>query len=945
MWQLTPVPNAAVPFDVATLPTGAPAVEYTLGRGNENDIWMGKQDKSLSRLHAKISVKPAAGEAPARLYVTDSSSHGTLVDGTRLIKGKATQLYQGNVVTFGSSSSALQVSFRPLELASSSLDKNDKKRLEDVAATLGGNLNREFTAATTHLVMAKVKVTAKVVLTLCHAKPIVKLEWLEDIAARAKVTDRIVVDPLQMLPEIAEQKFVSKPDLFKPNPGRRTLFAGITFLVLTESQFANVEGLIKAAGGKTLLYTHHNASINGSSMHLVANTRTIMPKKPAPETSPAGQWHAKVRAGLEDSELRMISETEVTKCIIYMNTATFCNPSRPSASQAYSQSISSSSQMLTGGGSAATAPSQQPSLQLGAPSQRTTPVKGTGSGGSSKLRKGTSALPPAAVQESADLAADSMPPPASVPASASQLRKRGRKDASAVDNATASQLLDASSAHRDASATFTNSARNGAHSSSSSSGSATAPALSRRSRGGRSALGQASTSTPVVYAKDSDDDEGASAAGDASVLPLPDSSMQIESGTGTAAPSASERLDDTTASERLDGTANTALSEQIASGSGTAPSRGHSKVQASQRNGSQRGGSRRAPNAGAPVAGSPPPPEEMADNIEEDDADVEENGAGDAPEVTRHVAAKSRSARGSRASQASAAAATAAAEAAATAADADAEAEAEAQAQADQDVATANDSKKRGAVPARASRASRKRGGGGGSLTSRGDRSKATAAGDSAGLTNEDGVDLDATIVPKSQAAAGYASQYTNTYSEQQSQSARNGSNSQWMNRDSSATQRMLKPSQHTQQHSADSDGDGDDIAGDSSAAPSAEVVEERVNLVRVVARESGYANFGKQKSPQGSDGTQVNFKTFKKNFYQGINQRGARTNFVKLRLDEGFVSEDRVSWFNEQHEQHVADEKKDAEDRELLSDVFDNPVGKSKKKKKVTTKGSRSRR
>lgn len=838
------------------------------------------------------------------------------------------------------------------------------------------------------------------------------------------MTDRIVVDPLQMLPEIAEQKFVSKPDLFKPNPGRRTLFAGITFLVLTESQFANVEGLIKAAGGKTLLYTHHNASINGSSMHLVANTRTIMPKKPAPETSPAGQWHAKVRAGLEDSELRMISETEVTKCIIYMNTATFCNPSRPSASQAYSQSISSSSQMLTGGGSAATAPSQQPSLQLGAPSQRTTPVKGTGSGGSSKLRKGTSALPPAAVQESADLAADSMPPPASVPASASQLRKRGRKDASAVDNATASQLLDASSAHRDASATFTNSARNGAHSSSSSSGGgATAPALSRRSRGGRSALGQASTSTPVVYAKDSDDDEGASAAGDASVLPLPDSSMQIESGTGTAAPSASERLDDTTASERLDGTANTALSEQIASGSGTAPSRlarakgraeparsrgrsqraqrsqrntqadaddygpnsilgigndddddddkdddnddddddddpfaaasatkrrkisGHSKVQASQRNGSQRGGSRRAPNAGAPVAGSPPPPEEMADNIEEDDADVEENGAGDAPEVTRHVAAKSRSARGSRASQASAAAATAAAEAAATAADADAEAEAEAQAQADQDVATANDSKKRGAVPARASRASRKRGGGGGSLTSRGDRSKATAAGDSAGLTNEDGVDLDATIVPKSQAAAGYASQYTNTYSAQQSQSARNGSNSQWMNRDSSATQRMLKPSQHTQQHSADSDGDGDDIAGDSSAAPSAEVVEERVNLVRVVARESGYANFGKQQSPQGSDGTQVNFKTFKKNFYQGINQRGARTNFVKLRLDEGFVSEDRVSWFNEQHEQHVADEKKDAEDRELLSDVFDNPVGKSKKKKKVTTKGSRSRR
>ena len=114
--------------------------------------------------------------------------------------------------------------------------------------------------------------------------------------------------------------------------------------------------------------------------------------------------------------------------------------------------------------------------------------------------------------------------------------------------------------------------------------------------------------------------------------------------------------------------------------------------------------------------------------------------------------------------------------------------------------------------------------------------------------------------------------------------------------------------------------------------------------MLRTTVHKSGYADLSKQpKTPEG-DGSTINFKSFKKNHFIGDRQRGARTNFVKLRVDERFVAEDRVSWFNELHEQHVANEKKDAEDRELLSDVFDNPAGKSKKKKKVT-KSSRSRR
>jgi hypothetical protein len=60
---------------------------------------------------------------------------------------------------------------------------------------LGAKTTSTFNpGSTTHLLMAKVKVTAKVVLTLCHAKPIIKIEWLKAL------WDRLVGLALFVLP-------------------------------------------------------------------------------------------------------------------------------------------------------------------------------------------------------------------------------------------------------------------------------------------------------------------------------------------------------------------------------------------------------------------------------------------------------------------------------------------------------------------------------------------------------------------------------------------------------------------------------------------------------------------------------------------------------------------------------------------------------------------------
>ena len=776
--------------------------------------------------------------------------------------------------------------------------------------------------------------------------------------------------------------------------------------MLTESQFSSVEELVKAAGGTAVLYTHHNAAINGSRLHLEHNSRTIKPKKPEAPTSPAGQWHAQVRSDIEEGGFRMIPEAEVTKCILYKNSDTFCNPAT-NASQLFSQLPSS---QIVGAES-----SQQASAQLGAPSQRLTPVKEAGGapsrgGGGSRLAVGATSTPTKAARsaatatpaESVDLGA-SMPPPSSVPVLSSQSRKRGRKDATAhaastdtaADTAN-SELLDASSAR---------SASIGAGDNSS----VKAPSRKRKGRqNSKTATPQASATAPVVvYVGNSDGDDGT----DSIVMAAPDSSMQIESGTGLQ-PSASERL----------GT-NTALSEQIESGSGTAaapsrssrgganatvkaaPSRARggrsqrntqrsqrstqasidigddgeyernsvlgggdgndsndggnnsndsdddddpfaaasapkrrktgakSKVQPSQRGGSQR--------AGRQGGKAEVPPPEIADDIE-DNYDSDDGGVAVEevptnyhmelpwpPPTSSSRASKSSTTKGG-AAAAAAAAAQARKEAAAAASAADADAAA---------------AQKKTPTPARTARGSRKKKGSGSTASSTHTARSPTAA----GPADEDGADLDATILPQRQAAAGYASQYTD-YTSQSQSAVRNGSNSQWMNRDSSATQRLLNPNPHTQ---SAGDGDGDDgddgddrVDGGGSAAPkTADVVEERTGLLRTEdsRKASGYANFGNPFAE--GDGSTNNFKTFRKTFFLGMNHRGAKTDFVKLRVDEGFVDEERVSWFNKAHEEHVANETKDAEDRELLSDVFDNPADTGKKKKKKVTKSSRSRR
>lgn len=90
--------------------------------------------------------KNSAGEATTRLYVTDKSTHGTLINGTKLAKERSHQLVAGDSITFGSANTTLEVGFWALKIAASSLDLASKANLKNVALKLGKNLQvKDFT--------------------------------------------------------------------------------------------------------------------------------------------------------------------------------------------------------------------------------------------------------------------------------------------------------------------------------------------------------------------------------------------------------------------------------------------------------------------------------------------------------------------------------------------------------------------------------------------------------------------------------------------------------------------------------------------------------------------------------------------------------------------------------------------------------------------------------
>ncbi len=206
MWVLQILPSAAESQFAPTAPPGGDTQGTTTPKKNKNrgpyyltagTHVVGRKecdlvihwDKSISRSHAKITVRPLGDEEVDAIGTTQAievedlgAKFGTRVNDEEaaLPQGVARPLRSGDVLTFGNLVKARLWSL-PLVLCCSSVSVAGRHELKAMGAKVGANVVNKWGPTCTHVVVdddTKAQGTIKVVSAIVLARPIVQKAWL-----------------------------------------------------------------------------------------------------------------------------------------------------------------------------------------------------------------------------------------------------------------------------------------------------------------------------------------------------------------------------------------------------------------------------------------------------------------------------------------------------------------------------------------------------------------------------------------------------------------------------------------------------------------------------------------------------------------------------------------------------------------------------------------------
>jgi hypothetical protein len=209
------------------------------------------KDKSVSRHHARLTVRPLAPEEVTAVgslqavEITDlDSRQGTRVnDETKKLEPHVPRaLKAGDVLKFPGA--RLRLRHQPMVLCPSNIPSAGKAELKAAAAKAGAHMANKWSPMCTHLVVVEeASATLKVAMAVLQGKPVVEMSWLtEGVLARREGK------PALPLPDPARFPFTWKMtddvvDVGRPRIGH---FKGLR-LVFVQSD--ETEELVRLAGG------------------------------------------------------------------------------------------------------------------------------------------------------------------------------------------------------------------------------------------------------------------------------------------------------------------------------------------------------------------------------------------------------------------------------------------------------------------------------------------------------------------------------------------------------------------------------------------------------------------------------------------------------------------------------------------------------------------------
>lgn len=223
--------------------------------------------QSVSRVHAEIVVKPAAGSLsevlPLEISILDRSSTGhTFVNEQQPGKGHPQRLCAGDVLHFGVDPLRYKLSWRPMLMSiSSRLAASELQSLQDKARGIGVFLTPEWSAQCTHLLLDQFAITPKLLCCIIDGALPVSMLFLSEMSRR-------VNENCELLPTPAAAEFAPKaaagPDaeyasglgayVKQPLP-RRELFRGIWVIFSAKPVYDTLSTALSCAGSPIQILT------------------------------------------------------------------------------------------------------------------------------------------------------------------------------------------------------------------------------------------------------------------------------------------------------------------------------------------------------------------------------------------------------------------------------------------------------------------------------------------------------------------------------------------------------------------------------------------------------------------------------------------------------------------------------------------------------------------
>ncbi|KAF2665217.1 hypothetical protein BT63DRAFT_443473 [Microthyrium microscopicum] len=263
-----------------------PGTTHVIGRtkarapDEANGLFHGINDKSVSRKHIILSVDPIpAGNALAldkksRLTIEDGSKLGTWLDDTRVqSSGPVILSKPEHTIKLGTWGDRLKIIWIPVGLALTYISKSKKsydaefQRVASMVEPFDIKVTSEYDSKyTTHVVVSKRNIAATLeglvngayIVTSAFIDAIREVAEADDDTTKAKLEDDYEgywPDPIKYVPAEGKEPNPRSSELYAPNPDRKSVFDGYTFIFCLENQLDNLQAPITAGGGKALLYS------------------------------------------------------------------------------------------------------------------------------------------------------------------------------------------------------------------------------------------------------------------------------------------------------------------------------------------------------------------------------------------------------------------------------------------------------------------------------------------------------------------------------------------------------------------------------------------------------------------------------------------------------------------------------------------------------------------